>query len=160
MYNYHFQTMKKLWILNIFVLVLFASCSDDDDGSPDPVEGIEVNADDLIGEWRVTRFIDDGDDETDDLDDFTLEFRDNNDLIISNGSQGITARWSLSSNGKVLNIDIDDDDADLIDPDDDLEELEDDPWIFISLTDQVMELLEEDDDDDDDDRDELRLTRI
>lgn len=152
--------MKKLWILNIFVLVLFASCSDDDDGSPDPVEGIEVNSADLIGEWRVTRFIDDGDDETDDLDDFTLEFRDNNDLIISNGSQSITARWSLSSNGKVLNIDIDDDDADLIDPDDELEELEDDPWIFISLTDQVMDLLEEDDDDDDDDRDELRLTRI
>ncbi|MCG8318192.1 MAG: hypothetical protein MI921_01705 [Cytophagales bacterium] len=152
--------MKKLWILNIFVLALLASCSDDDDGSPAPDDGIAVNSDDFIGVWEVTRFIDDGDDETDDLDDFTLEFLDNNDLVISNGSQSITASWSLSSDGKRLTLNIDDDDANQIDPNDELEELDDDPWIFVSLTGQVMNLLEYDDDDDDDDRDELTLTRV
>ena len=150
--------MKKLLILNILFLALLASCSDDDDGSPNPTEGIEVNSDDFIGEWRVTRFIDDGDDDTDDLDEFTLDFRDNNDLVIRKGAQSITASWSLSSNRRRLILDIDDNDADQIDPDDDLEELDDDPWVFVSLTDQVMNLLEYDDDDDD--RDELTLTRL
>lgn len=149
--------MRKLWILNILVLTLFVSCSDDDDGPGNPTEGISVNTSDFIGRWQITRFIDDGEDESADLDNFSLDFRENNDLVISEGSQEITASWSLRSNGRILNIDIDDDDADQIDPDGELEEL-DDEWIFISLTDRVMELLEEDDDDDD--RDELTLTKV
>ena len=150
--------MKKLWILNIFVLVLFTSCSDDDDGSPNLPEGIEASASDITGEWRVTRFIDDGENETDDLDDFILEFQDDNDLIITRGTQSITATWSLSSDGRRLTLDIDDGEASQIDPEDELEELDDDPWIFVTITDQVMNLLEYDDDDDD--RDELTLTRV
>ena len=78
--------------------------------------------------------------------------------MMSNGSQSITASWSLSSDGKRLTLNIDDDDANQIDPNDELEELGDDPWIFVSLTGQVMNLLEYDDDDDD--RDELTLTRV
>ena len=142
----------------MLILVLLTSCSDDDDGSPDLQDGIAVNSDDFIGEWRVTRFIDDGDDDTDDLEDFTFEFRDNNDLIISNGSQSITASWSLSSDGRRLTLNIDDNDADQIDPEDELEDLDDDPWVIVSLSDEVMNLLEFDDDDND--RDELRLAKV
>ena len=70
-------------------------------------------------------------------------------------SESIEASWLLSSNGERLTINIDDDDARRLDPDEELEEL-DDEWIFVELSGNTLELLEEDDDND---RDELTLQR-
>ncbi len=152
------NALKNIVVVNLLALLLFTSCDDDDDdGSNLPDNGIDIETTDLIGQWRITRFIDDGDNETDDLDDFELDFQANNDLVITRGSESITASWSLSSDGRVLTLNINDDDADQIDPNDELEELDDDPWIFLSLNNNVLELLERDDDDD---LDELTLTRI
>ena len=152
------NALKNIVVVNLLALLLFTSCDDDDDdGSNLPDNGIDIETADLIGQWRITRFIDDGDNETDDLDDFELDFQANNDLVITLGSESITASWSLSSDGRILTLNINDDEADQIDPNDELEELDDDPWIFLSLNNNVLELLERDDDND---LDELTLTRI
>ena len=144
------------------LMTMFYSCDDDDDGDDGNLTGeeIAVNDNDIIGEWEVTLFIDDGDNDTDDLDDYTLEFQENGDLVITRTSDGesVTGSWSLSSNGRILDIDLPDD-VDSIDPDDELEELEEDDWVFINQDDNDLWLLEEDDDINDDDRDELRLRR-
>ena len=143
------------------MITLFYSCDDDDDGGNDITgEEIAINDDDIIGEWEVTLFIDDGDNDTDDLDDYTLEFQEDGDLVITriSDSERVTGSWNLSSNGRVLSIDLPDD-VDTIDPDDELEDLEEDDWVFINQDGDNLWLLEEDDDINDDDRDELRLRR-
>ena len=159
MYNYlSMNELKTLLVVNLLALLIFVSCEDDDDGDSNPNPGnISLQTDDLLGEWRVTRFIEDNEDETDDLDDFTLDFRDNSLLVITRiaDSESIEASWTLSSNGEVLTINIDDDDARRLDPDEELDEL-DDEWVFVELSGNTLELLEEDDDND---RDELTLQR-
>ena len=154
--------MKKGLLLSALALItLFYSCDDDDDGGNDITgEEIAINDDDIIGEWEVTLFIDDGDNDTDDLDDYTLEFQEDGDLVITriSDSERVTGSWNLSSNGRVLSIDLPDD-VDTIDPDDELEDLEEDDWVFINQDGDNLWLLEEDDDINDDDRDELRLRR-
>lgn len=152
------NVLKNLFVLNLLALLVFVSCDDDDDGDSNPAPGgISLQTDDLLGEWRITRFIEDNEDETDDLDDFTLEFMDNGVLEITriSDSESIEASWLLSSNGERLTINIDDDDARRLDPDEELEEL-DDEWIFVELSGNTLELLEEDDDND---RDELTLQK-
>ena len=154
--------MKKGLLLSALALItLFYSCDDDDDGGNDITgEEIAINDDDIIGEWEVTLFIDDGDNDTDDLDDYTLEFQEDGDLVITriSDNERVTGSWNLSSNGRVLSIDLPDD-VDTIDPDDELEDLEEDDWVFINQDGNNLWLLEEDDDINDDDRDELRLRR-
>ena len=154
--------MKKGLLLSALALItLFYSCDDDDDGGNDITgEEIAINDDDIIGEWEVTLFIDDGDNDTDDLDDYTLEFQEDGDLVITriSDSERVTGSWNLSSNGRVLSIDLPDD-VDTIDPDDELEDLEEDDWVFINQDGNNLWLLEDDDDINDDDRDELRLRR-
>lgn len=154
--------MKKVLLLSALALITaFYSCEDDDDGGMDFTgEEIAINDTDMIGQWEVTLFIDDGDNDTDDLDDYRLEFQEDGDLVITwtNNNESVTGSWNLSSNGRVLSIDLPDD-VNTIDPDDELADLEEDDWVFIRQEGTELWLLEEDDDVNDDDRDELRLRR-
>ena len=148
--------MKNTLIFVLLALPFLYACSDDDDESSDQ-QGIAISQADLLGEWRITRFIDDNADETADYATFILEFQANGILLISEGSTTAAAGWALSGDGKTLTFSVNDDvDTDAIDPDDELDELEDDPWIIRGQTDTTLDLLEKDDDPDD----EVTLTRV
>lgn len=149
--------MKNPWMYVLLALPFLYSCDDEDDGPSGSPDGIAISVNDLLGEWRITRFIDDNNDETSDLASFVLDFRQNGELVISSGSDEITSDWSLSNDGKVLTLSIEDDDAESIDPNNELEELDDDPWLITGQTDTVLDLIENDDDEPED---ELSLTRI
>ena len=152
--------MKNTWMFVLLALPILFSCEDDDDGDvtpPEVPEGVAIMEDDLLGEWRVTRLIDDNENETDDLAPFTLDFQQDGVLVISAGDDSITAGWTLNSDRTVLELSIDDADAASIDPEDELDELDDD-WLIVNQTDTSLEMIENDDDDND--RDELTLTRI
>ena len=49
------------------------------------------------GNWRITRFIDSGDNETSDFTGYTFTFADNGELIATNGSNTLTGTWSITN---------------------------------------------------------------
>lgn len=147
--------MKPIAFLSTLCLICFIAC---EDANEEPVPDVEVNQEEIEGNWRVSRFIDDGEDETDDLSPFIFQFQADGTLIIDRNDEAITASYSLSNDGQTLFFQIPDETTDQVDPEDELEELDDDPWTFVTFTENLMELIEQDDDDDD--LAELTFTRL
>ena len=137
--------------------LIFFACDDDDNGpsssasDPQPIATEEVT-----GNWRVTLFRDDNEDETDDFAGLTFEFQDDGDLVISDGNRNATAQWSITNNNRRIQIDLDDDDFSVFDDRDELDDLDDD-WIVVEKSANLLYLREEDDDAE---RDEVRFERI
>ena len=135
--------------------MLFVSCSDDDDSSDDNnnnnnsqlVATITDNVKD--GNWIVTKFVDSGEDETNDFNGFVFAFQDNDVLTATRNDNVMTGTWSVT--------DSDDDDSDDDNPSDDndidfniffnvddssnFEDLNDD-WDVISQTSTKIELID------------------
>jgi hypothetical protein len=145
------------FMLPLLAGLIFFACDNDDDGaSPTNMDSQMIATEEVTGEWRVTLFRDDNEDETDDFAGLTFEFQDNGDLIISDGSRSITAQWAITNNNRLIQIDIDDDDLGVFDDRDELEDLDED-WEVIEKNSNLLYLRE---DDDDNERDEVRFERI
>ncbi len=137
--------------------LIFFACNDDDDGSslanPDAQP---ITTEEITGSWQVTLFRDDNEDETDGFIGLTFEFQDDGNLVISDGNRSTTAQWSISSNNRLVRIDLDADDFTTFDDRDELDDLDDD-WIVVEKSDESLHLRENDDDDV---QDEVRFERI
>ncbi|MGD1893646.1 MAG: hypothetical protein ACFB15_24015 [Cyclobacteriaceae bacterium] len=148
---------RHKFTLPLLVGLIFFACDDDDNGpsssasDPQPIATEEVT-----GNWRVTLFRDDNEDETDDFAGLTFEFQDDGDLVISDGNRNATAQWSITNNNRRIQIDLDDDDFSVFDDRDELDDLDDD-WIVVEKSANLLYLREEDDDAE---RDEVRFERI
>lgn len=135
-----------------FAVLGLAACNKITDKPGD--KQVEQVQDALIdGNWRVVLLIDDGVDETTDVDDFTLTFADGgvfNAAHNTDASLNITGTWSvqLDDNRTELFISLPNPGP--------LDDLNDD-WYYI---DGDATLMEFDDDDDDNDEDRLKLERI
>lgn len=128
--------------LLITVFVFVVSCSDDDNdgnGSEQTKDRIEDNL--SSGTWRISKFIDSGDDETADFNGFDFAFGENGVLTADNGNTEYTGTWSItksssddnSSNDLELNI--------FFDLTNQFEDLNDD-WDFISESATRIELID------------------
>jgi len=88
--------MKTLKLI-LFLLCLFflnACSSSDDDPSADPTPVINtVNQ----GAWRVTSFIDSGNDETSHFNGYTFTFGASSVVTATNGTNTYTGTWSVTS---------------------------------------------------------------
>lgn len=91
--------MKKLILIPalfcLFMLNVASMCSSDDNSSsanPAPV----INAA-TTGTWRITSFIDSGNDETNHFTNYTFTFAASNVLTASNGTNTYTGTWSVTS---------------------------------------------------------------
>lgn len=135
-----------------FAVFALAACNKITDTPGDKqVEQVQ-NA--LTGEvWRIVLLIDDGVDETSDVDDYLLEFADDGVLLAthnSDASLNVTGTWSVSLDDNRTELFI------VLPNPGQLEDLNDD-WHYI---DGNATLMEFDDDDDDSDEDRLKLERL
>lgn len=130
-------------ILSIFLFSSTCSHNDDDDGSnydnSGQIQQIIVEA--QSGTWRVTSYIDSGQDETNDFSGYSFLFDSNGTLTATNGSLNQTGSWS------VTNSNSNDDSSNDIDfniffnvPESNkFEDLNDD-WDIVSHTDNMIKL--------------------
>ena len=130
--------MKKLIFLSFLVFVL-ACTNDSDDSSQTIQDQIKDNV--QTSTWRITKYIDSGDDETNHYTGFNFDFGVSNILTASNGTNTYTGTWSITDSNS------NDDSSDDLDfniffaAPPDFEELSDD-WDIITQTSQKIELID------------------
>jgi hypothetical protein len=93
--------MKKLILIPalfcLFMLNVASMCSSDDDSSsssqdPTPVINTATN-----GTWRVTSYVDSGNDETNNFTGYNFIFASSNVLSATNGTNTYTGTWSVTA---------------------------------------------------------------
>ncbi|RFN60418.1 hypothetical protein DZ858_00665 [Marixanthomonas ophiurae] len=99
------------------------------------------------GTWRITQFIDSGDDETSDFNGFVFTFNSNGTVITNRGELSVSGTWSVNDSSNSS----DDDDGSSDDVDfnlffnvpetNDFEDLNDD-WDLVSATNLKIELID------------------
>lgn len=81
----------------IFMLTTASSCSSDDDDNSSNNDPAPIVNTVTQGTWRVTSFVEDGDDHTNYFNDFDFTFGSNNVLTAVNGSTTYTGFWSVTN---------------------------------------------------------------
>ncbi len=131
-------------VLILLTIVIIVSCSSDDDniGSQDSnINQTLVENTVQIGTWRVTSFIDSGEDETYHYNGFAFTFGENNVLTAVKVNTTYIGSWSITdSNSNDDSMDDLDFNIVFASPEN-FEELSDD-WDFISRTDSKIELID------------------
>jgi len=137
--------MKTLFLNSVLVFAFtftVLSCSNDDDNSNSNTDTNQTNIENNVqaGTWRVTKFIDSGEDETSNFNGYSFTFNDNNTLVATNGTNSYDGSWSITdSNSNDDSIDDLDFNISFATPSD-FEELTED-WDIISSTDTKIELI-------------------
>lgn len=134
--------MKNLLFLGI--VLLLASCSQDDDvitqGNTAAAQQVQTTVS-TGGDWRITSFIDSGDDETAYFAGYTFQFLANDVVEAVSSSTTYTGTWSVGSNSS------DDDSSSDLDFNlffaltNKFEELNDD-WDIVSQSATKLELID------------------
>ena len=90
-------TLKKnqLFLLGILLLLFIFSCSDDDKDEPNDLKD-EIESVVQKGSWRISKFIDSGDDETTDFNGYDFIFRESGVLNANNGTNNYDGTWSIT----------------------------------------------------------------
>jgi len=117
------------------------SCSDNDESSPDLPSMQEIEDTMISGNWRITKFIDSGKDETNHFSGYDFVFNENGVLTSSNGTNTYEGSWSISDSNS---SDDSPDDLDFniqFNLTNDFEDLNDD-WDILSVTASKMELVD------------------
>ncbi len=134
------KSLNYKLLLALLLVFTISSCSKDDDSD----SNTETNMILLVntvqsGNWRVTKFIDSGDDETSHFIGYNFTFNSDKTLIATNGTNTYNGTWSIvESNSSDDSID----DLDIIisfTSSIDFEELTED-WDIISRTNTKLEL--------------------
>lgn len=148
-------------ILLLSLSLMSAMCSSDDDdmSNNNSVEIAQVENTAATGTWRVTNFVDSGQNETSDFNGYEFTFTSNGVLTATNGSTNYNGTWFVGDDD-----DSSDDDDDLefnlffsVPATDDFEDLNDD-WDIVSYSDTVINLIDFNDDNASD-TDELTFER-
>ena len=133
--------LKLLGFLTLIIGLLISSCSTDDNKSPsnNTQETIKSNVE--SGTWRITSFIDSGNDETVHFNGYNFTFSSSGKLTASNGINNYVGTWSITDSNS---NDDSHDDLDFninFDLTNDFEDLNDD-WDFISNSATKIELID------------------
>ena len=123
--------------------LLSSTCShhDDDDGSHDDNRGEiqQVIEQAESGIWRVTSFIDSGQDETNDFIGYNFTFQSNGTVIASNDNNTINGTWSITDSSGSSDDDIDFNMFFNVSDSNKFEDLNDD-WDIVSHSQDVIRL--------------------
>ena len=146
--------MKNGFYLSMLLMISFSlmssTCStDDDDGSflndnSQQIAQVENTAE--SGTWRVTSYIDSGQDETNDFNGYDFTFGTDGTLTASNGSNTMTGTWSVTDSSNSSDDSSSDDDIDFniffpVPDTNDFEDLNDD-WDIVSYTSTTISLID------------------
>lgn len=128
--------MKKLILL--FAVVIFASCSSDDDNinleQPDAITIVLPE-----GNWKIEKFIDDNVDKTAQFASFVFDFENNGTVTATNDILSENGLWSYDNDRNDPELDI------RFNEDSILDEISDD-WDIISVSPSRIELSDTDSD--------------
>ncbi|MEZ4876709.1 MAG: hypothetical protein R2805_04045 [Flavobacterium sp.] len=93
--------MKKLFLIPIlfclFMLNVASMCSSDDNSSSSSQDPTPVINAASQGTWRVTSYIDSGNDETNHFTGYNFTFGNNSMLTATNGTNSYSGTWSVTS---------------------------------------------------------------
>jgi hypothetical protein len=130
-----------LLMLN-FTLLSSTCSSDDDDGNSNDNSQDIIQIENTVesGTWRITSFIDSGQDETTDFNGYNFTFDANGTVNATNGTTSYNGTWSVTNDSS------DDDDIDFnilfpVPDTNDFEDLNDD-WDIVSYTDSRINLID------------------
>lgn len=116
--------------VSVCMMMMIISCSKEDQITPaktvqpTPSEILEKQINPSV--YIVTRFIDNGQDQTAEFNGYTFQFFANGGLLASFGETNVTGTWSLDSTETVLSIDIS--------GTGNLNDIDDDNWNVIRIT--------------------------
>jgi len=137
--------LKGIFLLCCISLLLSTCSSDDDDGTPNNSAEIAQIRDQVIdGTWRVTNFVDSGQNETSDFNGYSFTFNSNGNLSASNGTTTETGNWSITNSSSSSSSSSDDIDFNInfnVPDTNDFEDLNDD-WDVVSHTDTKIVLID------------------
>ena len=89
--------MRNRFLGFVIPLLLLASCTEDDDNSNQSAAKVnEIKSAAMNGQWRITYFFDTDSDETDDFNGYAFQFRSDNTLTATNGSNNYSGTWSVT----------------------------------------------------------------
>lgn len=146
--------MKKGFFYAMLIMLNFSlmssMCSSDDDGGSNNnnnnqvIAQIEATA--TAGTWKITSFIDSGQDETTDFTGYNFTFGASNVLTASNGSTELTGIWSITDSNNSSDDSSSDDDIDFnilfaVPDTNNFEDLNDD-WEIVSYSSTKIELID------------------
>jgi hypothetical protein len=133
------KKIKSVLLACLIAALPVISCTDD--GSPSPNTQTQVQTNVQAGTWRITKFIDFGDDETSNFTGYNFTFNSSGVLNATNGVNNYNGSWSITDSNS------DDDSQDDLDFNinfsltNDFEDLNDD-WDFTSQSSTKIELID------------------
>jgi hypothetical protein len=129
-----------LWILFILSFGMI-SCSDNGESGPDLPSMQEIGDTMISGNWRITKFIDSEQDETNHFSGYDFIFNENGVLTSNNGANTYEGTWSISDSNSSDDSPDDMDFNILFNLTNDFEDLNDD-WDILSVTSSKIELVD------------------
>ena len=142
--------MKKGFYFSFLAMLSFSlmssSCSSDDDDGDLNDNSQQISQIENIVEsetWRITNFIDSGENETSDFTGYDFLFNSDGSLIATNGNDTLDGTWSITDDSSSSSGD-DDIDFNIFFPVPDTNDFEDlnDDWDIISSTSTKIELID------------------
>lgn len=142
--------MKKGFYFGLLLMLSFSlmssTCSSDDDdgGQIDNSQEIaQIENDVQSGTWRITSYVDSGQDETNDFNGYTFTFGSDGTLTAENGTNTMTGTWSVTddSSSSSSSSDIDFNIFFPVPDTNDFEDLNDD-WDIVSSMSTKLELID------------------
>lgn len=144
--------MKKTLFYSLFLMLSFSlmssTCSsDDDDGSPNNNNQEITQIENTVesGTWRITSYIDSGQNETTDFTNYDFTFASDGTLVATNGTTTYNGTWSItnsnSNDDSSSNNDIDFNIAFPVPDNNDFEDLNDD-WDIVMHTSTRIDLID------------------
>lgn len=137
--------MKKHFFYAVLLMMSFSlmssTCSSDDDGSSsnnNTQEIAQIENEVLSGTWRITSYVDSGQNETNDFSGYIFTFNVNGTLTATNSTTTYSGTWSVTDSSSSSN----DIDFNISVPEtNDFEDLNDD-WDIVSHSDTMISLID------------------
>ncbi len=142
-------------IITLCSVIVFNSCSNDDNDMITSADMVEIKAIIGSGQWKITYYVDSGKEETNDYNGYSFTFNTDGTLNSTNGSTSVAGSWSLTSDHDSDDDSSDDDSSDDDSSDDDIEfnvfftepdllETLSDDWDIQKYTSSRIELIDDD----------------
>ena len=143
--------MKKGIFYSMLLMLSFSlmssTCSSDDGGTnpnDNSVVIAEINATAQTSTWRITSYVDSGQDETNSFSGYSFTFDAGGVLTATNGTTSYTGTWAVTDSSNSTDDSNDDIDFNIFFPVPDTNDFEDlnDDWELVTYTSTKIELID------------------